>query len=424
MKKSALAFAVLTAFSANAYIDFDAGANLRIREEMMNNVVGCPNGSFVRRAAGHFTNHIRFRPRVWGELRFGNDEIGKWRLYTRLADEIRWNIEPKKSDYSWPDEVVLDNLFLEGKELFDGFLDVGIGRRDLYGYGDGLTRLFVDGTPGDGSRSLYADMATVTMHVSETDKLDLFFMHNSDDNENLRWGDYNSKHRSLTMRNIGDEDRDEWAGGAIWGGRWNALAYQFFVMEKAVEHEDHLELAGVNLKHPITDEVSAELELMNQFDKDCSVFAAINWKSKEEGVRPFAGISFWYLGPEWDPMWARAPIDSEMFLYGTHNGLGWWSNQYLVKFSAGLEFSRQHSFTAYTEPIFAAENDGVGGGNGQFKGLNTCFLYKFPIILADKTKGERFEIVGHILAEFFNPGDYYESDRPAYFLRWQVEFKF
>ena len=46
------------------------------------------------------------------------------------------------------------------------------------------------------------------------------------------------------------------------------------------------------------------------------------------------------------------------------------------------------------------------------------------VMLADKDKGERFEIFGHVLAEFFNPGDYFETDRPGYFLRWQVELKF
>ena len=50
--------------------------------------------------------------------------------------------------------------------------------------------------------------------------------------------------------------------------------------------------------------------------------------------------------------------------------------------------------------------------------------YDFPIWLADKSKGERFEVFGHVLAEFFNPGDYYETDKLGFFFRWQVEFKF
>jgi hypothetical protein len=74
--------------------------------------------------------------------------------------------------------------------------------------------------------------------------------------------------------------------------------------------------------------------------------------------------------------------------------------------------------------MFAAVDDGVGGGDGCFKGFISQAKYDFPIYLADKTKGERFEIVGHLLVEFFNPGDYYETDRPAYFCRWQIEVKF
>ena len=33
-------------------------------------------------------------------------------------------------------------------------------------------------------------------------------------------------------------------------------------------------------------------------------------------------------------------------------------------------------------------------------------------------------VFGHLLAEFFNPGDYYETDKPGFFFRWQVDFTF
>ena len=48
----------------------------------------------------------------------------------------------------------------------------------------------------------------------------------------------------------------------------------------------------------------------------------------------------------------------------------------------------------------------------------------FPLWLADKKKGERFEVLVHVIGEWFNPGDYYETKKPAFFFRWQVEFKF
>jgi hypothetical protein len=74
--------------------------------------------------------------------------------------------------------------------------------------------------------------------------------------------------------------------------------------------------------------------------------------------------------------------------------------------------------------MFAFENDGLGGGDGSFKGCLHSLRYNFPLMLADKAKGERLEIFGHIHAELFNPGDYFDTSRPAWFARWQVEFKF
>ena len=47
--------------------------------------------------------------------------------------------------------------------MFDGFLDLKVGRQNLRGL-CGLDRIFVDGTPGDGSRTLYTDMASVRSH--------------------------------------------------------------------------------------------------------------------------------------------------------------------------------------------------------------------------------------------------------------------
>ena len=122
-------------------IDYDLGADLRIRQEIMQHVPGLPGDSEhpgagtgrlspVRR--GNYKNHMRFRPRVWGEVKGESESLGAWRLYTRLTDEFRWYVTPRDGDWTWPDEVVLDNLFIEGKDLFDGFLDLSVGRQDMY----------------------------------------------------------------------------------------------------------------------------------------------------------------------------------------------------------------------------------------------------------------------------------------------------
>ena len=139
----------------------DAGADLRVRQEIMHNIVGNPGapGAMMPRAYKKDINHIRFRPRVWGRLDYEN-----FTLYGRLVDEFREHVvengvKRKRRSYNFPDEVALDNLFLEGRGLFDGFFDFRIGRQDLFERGHsvfGLDRTLFDGAPYVGSRSAYA----------------------------------------------------------------------------------------------------------------------------------------------------------------------------------------------------------------------------------------------------------------------------
>jgi len=80
--------------------------------------------------------------------------------------------------------------------------------------------------------------------------------------------------------------------------------------------------------------------------------------------------------------------------------------------------------TGSAGPIWAEAQDGMGGGDGMFKGFLSQVRYDFPIWSADRAQGGRFEVYGHVLAEFFNPGDYFETEKPAFFARWQIDFKF
>ena len=457
MKAKSLALgAVLFALGAKGGVDFDAGADLRIRQEIMQNVPGLPNGGLLLRAPRtKFAQHMRFRPRVWGELKGVTENWGSWRVYTRLTDEMRWCPEPYKNKYSFPSEVILDNLFVEGKGLFDDFLDLKIGRQDLYGL-YGLDHVFVDGTPGDGSRTTYGDMAGFTLNFTEESKLDLFALYNFDDTD-VRWGTDRSKHTVLSgLDPASSPDMDDYGYGAIWGSNLGkGLPYQVFVLQKnthefkdshGVEHPwTQRETVGAKLVPQLDEEWSLQLEGMGQVGCDgdgatlsgWSSYSGVNWKQATDStIRPYGKFGYHFMSGDddaadetgghsaWDPLWARGVNDSELFLYGTHYGAAWWSNQHYVKLTLGLELGPRHRLEGSCGPLFAAAQDGMGGGEGMFKGFLSQARYDFPIWLADKKKGERFEVFGHLLAEFFNPGDYYETEKPALFFRWQLEFKF
>ena len=78
-----------TTFEPETGLKVDAGADIRVRQEIMHNVVGNPGdpGAMMPRAYKKDINHIRFRPRVWGRLDYEN-----FTLYGRLVDEFREHI--------------------------------------------------------------------------------------------------------------------------------------------------------------------------------------------------------------------------------------------------------------------------------------------------------------------------------------------
>ncbi len=135
--KHAIAGILAAAAAAAAHGDgfeFEAGADLRIRHELMDNVPGLPGGGLLLRAPrGDFRQHMRFRPRVWGEVSFGNEEVGMFRLYTRLTDEFRWCPEPYSNKNTFPDELIVDNLYFGGLGLIVVFLEFTFGRQEING---------------------------------------------------------------------------------------------------------------------------------------------------------------------------------------------------------------------------------------------------------------------------------------------------
>ena len=431
---------------------FDAGADLRVRQEFFDNVPGLPGGGVDSRVpAGKYNNRMRYRARAWAET--GDGET--WRAYVRVLDEWRWNIRPRKHSNTFPDELVLDNLFLEAKGLFDGLLDFTAGRQDIGGL-FGLDRIFYDATPGDGSRSMYSDMVRAGLDFGDAGRLDLFALYNKDDNT-MRWGTRRSRHRSLTGFGGGAEpEMDDWGWGAVYSGTfaenidWKAFAMQkrtaAFRRDGAKHPHARRELLGFQIAPRLTAETSLLAEAMGQLGRNgdgdwlaaWSACAGIEWKDAGKGsVHPFFRTRAQFMSGDrdaakedggnraWDPMWARNTDDSEILTCsGPLYGPAWWSNMIAWRNEFGLDFGRRHSVFLCMSPVFAAREDGLGGGGGSFKGLMSQARYEFPLVLPDKEKHERFEIFCHVIAEVFNPGDYYESDKPSWFLRWNVTFAF
>lgn len=476
------AFVFFASFPAGAStnaVNVDAGADLRIRQELMDNIPGNPGDIYSVSTAkrGKNKNQLRIRPRVWFEV--GN---GPFRLYTRITDEFReFFVENgqrrKERSYTFPDEVFLDNLFVEGRGLDAGWLesagveslDFRFGRQDMLERGRsifGLDRLVDDGTPLDGSRSFFSDMVRAKLYFSETRTLDVFALYDNGRND-IRWGNRQSDGRPLNPINMSDSaDLDEWGGGlvfsdALFGGGVPFKAYSIFKRSEAYTTRKPVErrmpakevtTLGVLVEPRFNDAWGMELDGAKQFGRLLSGNRQAGGYMGHVGLNYFPSIgkewkpkvtlaSTYYSGDKhrtgeddndtaWDPVWGRFTQDSEMLVYGALYGNCWWSNMIYTKLKLTMDFGPRHGMYVYTGPMHTAVQDNLGhadgSGRSMFKGWLSAARYDFPIRLAPKGASglDRFEVFSHIVAESFQPGDYFDSSKPAYFFRWQIDFRF
>lgn len=425
----------------------NAGADVRVRQEVLGNMPQ-KNGVLMPTQ-----NYIRYRPRVWGEVK---DE--DFKLYMRVADEMRSYTEPKVSNYRWPDEVFLDNLYLDLYKLFNDRVDLRIGRQDFFGptgpvYGAG--RVIADGTPLDGSRSVFMDAVKATIKLDEKNALDVLAIYNSPENPLAvgRSYPYGYGDRPLT----GGKDETEWGGGLYFKSKeFSELPFELYYLYKRetksltarttgtskVEDGRDTHTLGARVMPKLTDTLSAEFEGAAQAgQKDSGEatsgymgYAGLTYKPAVDfTAKPYLTGACYYLSGDkdqgaghgdsaWDPLWARWPQFSELYAYNTIYGAGYWSNLIYPHVDAGVEMGPGHKVSSSLGPMYTAVEDDLGGGDGNLKGWLGMVRYDFPLL--KNIFGKRGELYGHVTAEVLDPGDYYVEDNIAYFLRWEVNARF
>jgi hypothetical protein len=434
-------------------LSWDGGADVRIRQEAMDNLPG------AKGTASKNANYLRIRPRVWGEVKNEN-----FKLYIRGTDEFREYFQPSESkNYQTPDEFLIDSLYLDLYNLFDGHLDLRIGRQDFYGatgpmYGAG--RVLCDGTPFDGSRTVFMDAVKATVKFDDKNALDLLAIYNSPDTE-MSWGHHymadgsELNERPLTAINGRSTDLTEWGGGAYFKSKeFSSVPFELYYLykreSKAKRWDTGATLAGryvntwgARVMPQLTETLSAELEgAVQAGEKDGGAstsgymgYAGLTYKPVVDSqVKPYLTGSCYYMSGDddrsksgdndtaWDPLWSRWPQCSELYVYGTLYGVGYWSNLVYPSVELGADLTKGHKVKASVGPMYAAEDDELGGGDGSQYGWLGIVRYDFPLL--KNVFGKRGTVTGHVTAEVLDPGDYYGSDTWAYFLRWEVVARF
>ena len=431
--------------SAWTGLEWDAGASLRLRQEVLERIPGTVP------AMRGYNNYFRALVNVWAKT--GNEDFT---LYIRGADEFRfWGHPSRSRSYRFPDELLLDNLYLDLHGLFGGRLDIRAGRQDFTGketYGAGL--VILDGTPADGSRTVFFDAVRMRWSFTEKEKTDALLIYNNHKTA-LSWGHPNASHGERELPTVwpGTTRQNESGGGIYHRSRsFDELPFDVYWIYKRESKAftaagrptagRKVHTFGARAMPKFSETLSGAVEAAFQEGRRdggaaCSgaMFDAyLRWSpSAGEDWHPFLQAEMYYLSGErnrrrdggadnaWDPLWSRWPQNSELLVLNFTNGVGYWTNLAFPSLSAGVSWKGRHDLSVRTGPMYAAVRD-IDTADGRYMGWFSSAKLGFTIV-----KGAvdgRGDITGYLLGEVFAPGDYYNDGKLAYFLRWQLLFSF
>lgn len=176
------------------------GADMRLRLTHWDRDLLTPGLDFGA-TQGNEIEYLRVRTRVWGCFDINEDTQLMLRLGNRIHEVSSSLADPNNvydgsetSNWAFPDEVYIDNLYLDMKNVMDSDWSLRLGRQDVM-LGNGMVVL--EGTPYDQGRSIYFDGAVAT-YKTECDTVKLLALYNeykdravfvNDQERRLRRGD-------------------------------------------------------------------------------------------------------------------------------------------------------------------------------------------------------------------------------------------
>ncbi|MCM8800880.1 MAG: alginate export family protein [Candidatus Omnitrophica bacterium] len=427
------------------------GVILRIRHEYWKNLFDMNNASLDNR------NFFRFRPSLWAQTDFNKNMS----LYLRLTNEFRAHIYFGGRSGTFPDknankkgyhfdinEVFFDNLYLDLKNVLGLPLDLCIGRQDLLGYGEGF--ILMDGTPGDGGRSLYFNAAKATWWIDENNTLDLIYINNPRDEEFLplinkfKFRDYRYPTRDPLLQNLSTTDEQ---GGVIYLKNkaiknLNLEAYYVYKYEAeeggvgAQAEKCKLNTIGSFVKYSLAPwAIRAQIagqfgDYGNEDRTGLGAYAYLDREFKEAIYSPSATIGYIFLSGDktttsknegWDPIFSRWGWLSELYVYSMAIDTSisyYWTNLSVLRALLALKPTEASKLTLVYNHLWADEKttaSAVRSGTSKDRGHLLQLRFDYPF---------NKNINGYILVEYFKPGDFYVEKDSALFLRTEANFKF
>lgn len=444
-QKAAPAKDTAPAAAAEKPAKFRYGFDERVRQEYFDNIPIIADPPGVTR--GGENNYFRFRTRAWAEV----DVMDNVTFKARIVNEMRaWqepdmSASPERSTYEWPDEWVFDNLYIDIRKLANEQLDLRIGRQEMI-YGTG--KVILEGTPKDGSRTIYFNAAKATWRFSKDTSLDIFGIYMPPE-DTLAINDVD---RELTGYTSGYNKMDESGGGLyLKDNSSQSLPFELYAIYKnesdyesgsgdaVVEHSSlDLNTFGTRLMPKFTDRLSGNLELAYQIgergDQDVSGYmgdAFLTYKLPfAESMTPAVDAGVYYLSGDdpdtesdegWNPLWARYPQYSELYVYAWDaEGAARWNNLAMPRLMLTAQLCKWMKACAGVAYLYANEKNGPGGGSD--RGLLGQLKSEFT--LKEGMFSKKDKLTGHVQVDWLEPGNYYNVEDTAVFARWQINYEF
>jgi hypothetical protein len=413
-----------TVYAQNGAGTFDFGFEQRVRTENWNNLFDYGDSTDDQR------NQIRYRTKLWGNAALSKDID----VFVGLVQETNQIVLPR-SPYRF-DEVIVDNAYIDFKKLFVKGLSLRVGRQNIM-KGEGF--LLLEGDPWDGSRSIYFNAANLAYSWKKS-KLEFIGISNPRTDRYLP--KIHDRKRQLLEWN-------EQAVGTYYtdNNRKNTSleAYYFYKKETydrrpltnyQYRPDRHVNTGGGRAVQKFQHGWEATGEFALQWGRQRPSTSIAGWggysyvkKSWKTTWKPSASAGYWGMSGDdpatsnkvegWDPLFARWPKFSELYLYslfreegvGYWTNLGMWQGEFLFTpakpLMGRLTYYRMNSFHTFPQGGAAIFGTGTGRGN----------LYQARL---DVTVNKYWK--GHALYERVSPGTFYAQRAPSYFVRFEVIF--
>ncbi|NBB73817.1 MAG: alginate export family protein [Bacteroidetes bacterium] len=422
---------------------FSWGADQRIREVYIKNPFLFNNdtrdpGSGIQPGPGGEWHYQRFRTRLWGKAKMTDDMD----VNARLVWEFRHWCKPdgrlesvgSGDDGFDADEALFDHLNVQWRNALGLPLTVTVGRQDII-IGNGW--LVLDGTPLDGSRTIYFDAVRLQYDINPIQtNVDVSYIeqgaaadkHMEPFNDRERYVTeqdergviLNVVNRSIENHELGgyfiwkqmDARADNGNDGTLYtiglrgagtcGDRWTYRTEM--AAQTGHKNANRLCAFGTNnrLTYKFNDPLKSEVRVAYEFlsgDQNAT-------HGKDEGF---------------DILWGRWPQFSELYAYSAaaENRLADATNVHRLGF--GWSFHPHAKLDVCTDyHLLWANHNPLGGatgfsGDGMFRGQIVTLLLRYAFTE---------QIKGHLVGEAFFPGNYYDNTRndPAVFARYEITF--